>query len=99
MLPLPPSLLQALGAVLIGVGAWLEVQEQSIVDIIDQQVFLAGPYLLIAAGCLIVIISLVGMLGAFCSHKCNRVLLVVVSLLVYQIANSCFNTLSTNIGE
>jgi hypothetical protein len=85
----PFPLLQALGAVLIGVGAWLEVQEQSIVDIIDQQVFLAGPYLLIAAGCLIVIISLVGMLGAFCSHTCNRVLLVVVSLLIYQFANFC----------
>ena len=78
MLPLPLS--QALGAVLIGVGAWLEVQEQSIVDVIDQQVFLVGPYLLIAAGCLIVIISLVGMFGAFCSHKFNRFLLVVVSI-------------------
>ena len=68
-----------MGGVLVGVGAWLEIQEQTIVDVINQQVFLVGPYLLIAAGCFIVIISLIGMFGAFCSHKINRILLVVVS--------------------
>ena len=60
---LAPPLPQAPGEVLIliGVGVWLEVQEQTTVDIIGQQVFLVWPYLLIAVGCLIVVISL-GML-------------------------------------
>ena len=71
--------LQALGGVLIGVGAWLEIQEQTIVQVVDQQVFLAGPYLLIAAGCCIVIVAVIGMIGAFCDKKINRFLLVLVS--------------------
>lgn len=74
---LSPS--QALGGVLIGVGAWLEVQEQTIVDVVNNQVFLVGPYLLIAAGCCIVIVALIGMFGAFCDSKVNRFLLVLVS--------------------
>ena len=71
---------QALGGVLIGVGVWLEIQEQTVVEVVNQQVFLAGPYLLIAAGCCIVIVSLIGMFGAFCDSKINRFLLVLVSL-------------------
>ena len=93
-LPLPPLSSQALGAVLIGVGAWLEVQEQTIVEVVNQQVFLAGPYLLIAAGCFIVIIAVIGMIGAFCDSKINRFLLLLVSLTV--ILNACTYIMSYN---
>jgi hypothetical protein len=72
----------ALGGVLIGVGAWLEIQEQTIVEVVDQQVFLVGPYLLIAAGCFIVVIALIGMFGAFCDSKINRFLLILYIILV-----------------
>lgn len=77
---LPPSLVQLLGGGLIGVGAWLEVSERSLIAAIQQQTFLVGPYLIIAAGCVIVIISAIGMIGAFCDKKINRFLLVFVSL-------------------
>ena len=70
---------QALGGVLIGVGAWLEVEEQTIVAAVEEERFLYGPYLIIAAGAAIVLVAVIGMVGALCSHAVNRFLLVVVS--------------------
>lgn len=59
-------------------GAWLELSEQSIVAAVQLQAFLVGPYLIIVAGIAIVIIAVVGMIGACCDSKVNRALLIVV---------------------
>ncbi len=64
---------------LIGLGAWLEVEEGTLVDAVNQQAFLVGPYLLIVVGIAIVAIAVVGVLGAMCDHLFNRVLLYIVS--------------------
>lgn len=64
---------------MIGVGAWLEVDEQSIVAAVESSSFLYGPYLIIAAGCAVVLVSGIGMVGALCDKKVNRVLLIIVS--------------------
>ena len=64
---------------MIGVGVWLELQEQDLVDAIDDGTFLVGPYLIIAAGCAVIVVALIGMFGAICDMKCNRFLLVFVS--------------------
>ncbi len=80
--PPPPHLtawLQVLGIVMIAVGAWLEVQERSIVAAIESDTFLAGPYLIIAAGCAVVLVAVIGMIGALCDKKINRFLLIFVS--------------------
>ena len=76
---------QAIGLGLIGVGAWLEVSEQSIVAAVESQTFLVGPYLIIVAGIAIVLVAFVGVVGACCDGKFNRVLLVVVCLCVFTI--------------
>ena len=59
-------------------GVWLEIEEQSLEAAIDQQELLIGPYILIAAGCAIIIVAFIGMIGACCDHKFNRFLLVLV---------------------
>lgn len=64
---------------MVGVGAWLEVQERSIVAAIEEEAFLAGPYLIIAAGCAIVLVAIIGLIGALCDKKINRFLLIFVS--------------------
>ena len=76
---------QAIGLGLIGVGAWLEVSEQSIVAAVEQQAFLVGPYLIIVAGIAIVLVAFFGVIGASCDGKFNRVLLVVVCLCLFTI--------------
>ena len=67
---------------MIGVGAWLEFQEQSISAAIegDFQAILLGPYIIIAAGCAIVLLATIGIIGALCDTKLNRFLLVFVSV-------------------
>lgn len=72
----------ASGVVMIGVGAWLEVQERSIVAAVDSETFLAGPYLIIAAGCAVVLVAVIGLIGALCDKKINRFLLVFYIVLV-----------------
>lgn len=74
-----------LGIALIGLGAWLEVEEGTLVEVIDQQAFLAGPYLIIVVGIAIVLIAFVGMVGAMCDHLINRILLYIVSVHITHI--------------
>lgn len=74
-----------LGLVMIGVGAWLEVREQIIVAAIDSDTFLVGPYLIIAAGCAVVLVAAIGMIGALCDKKINRFLLIFYIVLVLVI--------------
>ena len=74
---LPPT--QAIGLTLVGLGAWLEIEEQSIQAVINQQQLLFGPYIIIAVGCIIVLIAFIGMVGACCDNKLNRFLLGLVS--------------------
>ena len=57
----------------------MEVEEGILVDAVDQQAFLVGPYLLIVVGIAIVMVAVVGMIGAMCDHVINRVLLYIVS--------------------
>lgn len=75
-------LFMALGGALIGVGVWLELEEQSLEAAIDQQEILIGPYLIIAAGAAVIIVAAIGVLGALCDHKFNRFLLVLYIILV-----------------
>lgn len=77
--------MQALGAVMIGVGTWLELQERSLVDAIESETFLVGPYLIIAAGCAVVLVAVIGIIGALCDKKINRFLLGLVSILTLHI--------------
>ena len=63
---------------MIGVGSWLETEEQSIVSAIESRTFLYGPYLIIAAGVAVVLLSVIGLLGAISDKMYNRVFLVVV---------------------
>ncbi|XP_064399863.1 tetraspanin-7-like [Halichondria panicea] len=74
-----------LGLALIGLGAWLEVEEGTLVDAVNQQAFLVGPYLLIVVGIAIVAIAVVGVLGAMCDHLFNRVLLYIYIIVVFII--------------
>ena len=68
-------------------GAYLEVQEQSISAAIngdgDFQIVLAGPYIIIDAGCAILLLSALGVIGALCDTKINRFLLIFVSSVSY----------------
>jgi hypothetical protein len=65
---------------MIGVGAWLQVQEQGVVPALDSaDEFLTGPYLIIAVGCAVVVVAAVGLIGALCDKKINRFLLIFVS--------------------
>lgn len=72
-------LLQAIGLALVGLGAWLEIEQQSFQAVINQQQLLFGPYIIIAVGCIIVLIAFIGMVGACCDNKLNRFLLGLVS--------------------
>ena len=73
-LPLPPSLSQIIGLALIGVGIWLIVEGTDYSFITDS---LASPAaLLIVAGVVTVVISIVGIVGALGMWYC---VLVVVS--------------------
>ena len=66
---------------MIAIGVWLEVQDQNFEAIIDGDEILYGPYLIIAAGCGVIVVAVVGMFGACCDHRVNRILLLVVSII------------------
>ena len=73
------SVAQVLGAVMVGVGVWLELEEREFVAAVESRTFLIGPYLIVAAGCAIIVVAGVGFAGALCDHKVNRILLYLVS--------------------
>lgn len=77
-----PLLLRAqiCGLALLGVGVWLEIVDQVIVEAVQNSVFLVGPYLLIAVGAAIVVVAVLGIVGGACQKKFNRVLLILVRL-------------------
>lgn len=58
---------------------WLEFEDRIIVQAVQDDVFLVGPYLLIAVGAAIVVVALLGVFGAACQKKFNRVILILVS--------------------
>lgn len=75
------SHLQAFGAVLIGVGAWVgvTVSPTNYQAVVSATEFKAAPYVIVACGCIVIAIAAVGMFGACCSSVCNKILLGVVS--------------------
>ena len=75
----PPIIIQVFGVVLIGVGVWAEIQDQSFRDLVDQQEFVYGAYLIAAVGCGIILVSVIGLVGALCETKINKFLLGFVS--------------------
>ena len=86
------------GCVLIGLGVWLEIQDQAFRILVDKQEFLYGPYLIIAAGCAIILVSGIGMVGALCETKINKFLLGFVSFTcirnnmdMYMLKYVCFS--------
>ena len=75
----PPPQPQCVGCVLIGLGAWFEILDQNFEAIVDGDQLVYGAYLTIASGCAIIVLSVIGIFGAICDYKANRVLLFVVS--------------------
>ena len=73
--------LQALGGVMIGLGVWLEIEGDEYRDIVndDDELFIA-PYLIVAAGCAVIVVAVIGMIGACYDAKLNRFLLVLVRI-------------------
>ena len=58
---------------------WFELLDQNFEDIVDGEQILYGAYIVIAAGCVIIIVAAIGIFGASCSCSLNKFLLVVVS--------------------
>ena len=58
---------------------WAEIQDQTFRDLVDQQEFLYGAYLVVAVGCGIILVSVIGFVGALCETKINKFLLGFVS--------------------
>ena len=67
---------------MIGVSVWLETEEMTFEAAIDNQELLYGPYLTAAAGSAIILVAILGVLGACCDKKINRFLLVLVRIRV-----------------
>lgn len=57
----------------------MEVQDQTFRALVDLKEFVYGPYLLIAAGCAVILVSALGVVGAVCETKINKFLLGFVS--------------------
>eukprot|EP00731_Ephydatia_muelleri_P006100 Em0003g348a len=59
----------AFGAVLIGVGAWVgvTVSPTNYQAVVSATEFKAAPYVIVACGCIVIAIAAVGMFGACCS--------------------------------
>ena len=74
---------------LIGLGAWFEILDQNFEAIVDGDQLVYGAYLTIAAGCAIIVLSVIGIFGAICDYKANRVLLFVVSF--GSVSSVCIN--------
>lgn len=70
---------------MISVGVWLKIQSDEFEAAVDTEQILYGPYLIMAAGCAIIIVAIVGMFGACCDRKFNRVLLFLYIVLVIVI--------------
>ena len=65
------------GAVLVGVGAWvgLKVDPTNYSAVVSATEFKAAPYVIVASGCIVIAIAVVGMFGACCSTVLNKILL------------------------
>ena len=75
------TLTQCVGGVLIGLGVWIEILDQNFEAVVDGDQILYGAYITIAAGCAIIVLGVVGIIGAVYDHLINRVILFVVSLI------------------
>jgi hypothetical protein len=71
-----------LGVGLIASGAWLEIQHQSFRELVDDSSLQYGPYLVIASGCAIFLVSVIGIVGALFDTKINKFLLGFYMILV-----------------
>jgi hypothetical protein len=71
-----------LGGVLVGLGVWFEIIDQNFEEIVDGDQILYGAYIVIAAGCAIIIVAAIGIFGAVCDYKVNRFLLFLYIILV-----------------
>lgn len=67
---------------MIGLGVWFEILDQEFEAIVDGDQILYGAYLIIAAGCAVIILAVVGMFGALYDSKVNRFLLLLYIILV-----------------
>ena len=66
---------------MIGLGVWFEILDQNVEAIVDGEEIVYGAYMIIAAGCAIIVLAIIGIFGALCDYKVNRVILFVVSSL------------------
>ena len=73
------------GIILIALGAWVEVQDETFRSLIDNQEFVFGAYLCIAVGCAIILVAGIGMVGALCETKINKFLLGFYIILIFII--------------
>ena len=64
---------------MIGLGVWFELLDQEFEAVVDGEQIRNGAYLIVAAGCAVIILAALGILGALCDYKTNRILLFVVS--------------------
>ena len=82
---------------LIGLGAWFEILDQNFEAIVDGDQLVYGAYLTIAAGWARIILSVIGICGAICDYKANRVLLFVVSFGSNIVYSVCMNLVKLRI--
>ena len=64
-----------LGLGVVALGTWLELEFKSFQELTSSSQFQYGPYLVIVAGGAVVILAVVGIIGACCESKINKFLL------------------------
>lgn len=74
-----------IGLGVTAVGVWLELEYKSFLELISSEEFSYGPYLIIAIGAVVTLISLTGIIGACCRSKFNKCLLGFYAVLAFII--------------
>lgn len=80
-----------LGIGLITVGVWAEVVSNEYEELVSLNELLYGPYLAIASGCALIVVSAIGIVGVCCETKINKFLLSFVSSLSLSRLVSCLS--------
>lgn len=86
---LPPQR-QAFGVALIGIGVWLETQDPAITLLIGNKVFLSVAHVIIAVGCAIAVVTVIGIVGALCETKINKIKINKILLLIVSVSPVAF---------
>ncbi|XP_046552694.1 tetraspanin-9-like [Haliotis rubra] len=72
-----------MGFAMVGIGAWVQLNQADFLGVLVDSKYVSVPLVMIAAGTIVIIVSIIGLIGACMQQKCCLIMFVVCVLFVF----------------